>query len=110
MRLAGRLSRFMRRGLVVGQLSAEVVDDFLTDLHAHHGSSRPTAKSLGWLVEYLRQAGVVPAPVVAAPWSREEKLAARYRRFLVDERTLCPQDGDRPGANGAAVPGRAFRP
>ena len=40
MRLAQRLSRFLeQRGLEARQLSAEVVDDFFTDLHAHHGSS-----------------------------------------------------------------------
>src|SRR6266571_2764853 len=90
MRLAGRLSRFLgQRGLAVGQLTAEVVDDFLTELHAHHGSSRPTAKSLGWLVEYLREAGVTPVPLPAAPRSWGEELTGRYRRYLVDERGLA---------------------
>ena len=90
MRLAGRLSRFLeQRGLAAGQLGAEVVDDFFADLRAHHGSSWPTPKSLGWLVEYMREVGVAPAPIPAPARSPEEELAGRYRRYLVDERGLA---------------------
>jgi hypothetical protein len=50
MYLVGRLSRFLeRRGLAASQLTTEVVNEFFADLHAHHGSSWPTPKSLGWL-------------------------------------------------------------
>ena len=49
----------------------------------------PTARSLGWLVEYLREAGVAPVPLPPAPRSWEEELAGRYRRYLVDERGLA---------------------
>jgi site-specific recombinase XerD len=90
MRLAGRLSCFLGlRGLAVGQLSTEVVEEFFADLHAHHGSSWPTPKSLGWLVDYLREAGVAPVPLPVPPRSWEEELAGRYRRYLVDERGLA---------------------
>jgi integrase/recombinase XerD len=89
MRLAGRLSRFLQqRGLAAGQLSAEVAEEFFADLHARRGSGWPVPGSLGWLVEYLRQAGVAPVPVPAAPRSAEEVLVSRYRRYLVDERGL----------------------
>ena len=63
MRPVARLSRYLQqRGLAPGQLSAEVVEEFFADLRAHHGSSWPTPKPLVWLVEYLRVAGVAPAP------------------------------------------------
>src|SRR5258707_2151851 len=75
MRLAGRLSRFLeKRGLAAGQLSAQVVDEFFADLHAHHGSSWPTPKSLGWLVEDMREGGGAPAPIPAPARSPEEEL------------------------------------
>jgi hypothetical protein len=89
MRLAGRLSRFLQqRELVPSLLSAEVVEDFFAGLHAHRGSRWPTPKSLGWLVEYLREAGVAPVPLPAPPRSPEKELVGRYRRYLVDERAL----------------------
>jgi site-specific recombinase XerD len=90
MRLAGRLSRFLgQRELAAGQLSVRVVEDFFAELHARRGSRWPTPKSLGWLVEYLRETGVVPVPLPAPPRSWEEELAGRYRRYLVDERGLA---------------------
>jgi integrase/recombinase XerD len=90
MRLAGRLSRFLgQRGLAAGELSPQVVEDFFADLHARRESRWPTPKSLGWLVEYLREIGVAPVPLPAPPRSWEEELAGRYRRYLVDERGLA---------------------
>ena len=88
-RIVGDGSWFLQqRELAAGQLSAEVVEDFFAGLHADRGSRWQTPKSLGWLVEYLREAGVAPAPFPAPPRSPEEELAGRYRRYLVDERGL----------------------
>jgi integrase/recombinase XerD len=90
MRLAGRLSRFLgRRRLAAGQLSAQVVEDFFADLRSRCASRQPTPKSVGWLVEYLREIGVVPVPLPAPARSWEEELTGRYRRYLVDERGLA---------------------
>lgn len=90
MEVVGRLSRFLlSRGLVLDDLSEQVVEEFFADLHVNHGSSWPTAKSLGWLVEYLHEIEVMPAPQPIPPQSRNEELLERYRRYLVDERGLA---------------------
>jgi site-specific recombinase XerD len=44
---------------------------------------------LVWLVEYLRDVGVTPAPLPAPRQSWEEELVVRYRRYLLDERGLA---------------------
>lgn len=89
MYLVGRLSRFLeRRGLAASQLTTKVVNEFFADLHAHHGSSWPTPKSLGWLVDYLREVGVTPTLPPVPAESAQEELVDRYRSYLVDERGL----------------------
>lgn len=90
MKLVGRLSRFLhQRGLAASELSAEVVEEFFSDLHAHHGSSWPTSKAFVWLVEYLREVGVTPEPTPPLPQSSEGLLVDRYRQYLLDERGLA---------------------
>ncbi|MGH9249310.1 MAG: site-specific integrase [Acidimicrobiales bacterium] len=90
MQLVGRLSRFLQqRGLGASELNAEVLEEFFEDLHAHHGSSWPTPKSLAWLVEYLREVGVTPATASPSPKSAQEELIERYRAYLVEERGLA---------------------
>jgi integrase/recombinase XerD len=90
MQLVARLSRFLqRRGLEASDLSAEVVEEFFENLHAHHGSSWPTPKSFGWLIEYLTELGVMAAAPRPAPPSAQEELVDRYRRYLVEERGLA---------------------
>lgn len=92
LQLVGRLSRFMRdRSLAPDELTAEVLEEFFGDLHAHHGSSWPTPKSFTWLVDYLSDVGVVPAPVPPAAQSAEEELVRRFGRYLLDERGLAPK-------------------
>lgn len=49
MQLVGRLRRFLdQRKLAADDLTAEVVEEFFDDLHAHHGSSWPRSRSGGW--------------------------------------------------------------
>lgn len=92
MELVGKLSRFLqRRMLRPSEISPEVIEEFL---HADWGkrrTPRPTSKTLTWLVAYLRDIGVVSAPVPPLPHSREERLAERYRGYLVAERGLAPE-------------------
>ncbi|MDQ6909169.1 MAG: site-specific integrase [Actinomycetota bacterium] len=92
MQLVARLSRFLQaRDLGASELSPAVVEEFFKDLHAHHGSSWPTPKAFVWLVEYLRDLGVVPTPVSPPPQPGQEELIHRYRRYLLNERGLAPK-------------------
>jgi integrase/recombinase XerD len=89
MQLVGRLSRFLeQRGLAASELTAEVVEEFFKELRAHRRSFCPTPKSFVWLVEYLRDVGVVPPPLPPSPQSWQEEVVDRYRRYLLDERGL----------------------
>lgn len=87
-----RLSGFLdERGLVTNHLSPEVVEEFFAAVRTERRSSRPTAKTLAWVVPYLRDAGVTSGPVVARPQlSRDEELVGRYQRYLREERGLAP--------------------
>jgi integrase/recombinase XerD len=89
MQLVARFSRFLQeRGRIAGEVSAEVVEEFFADLHAHHGSSWPTPKAFVWLVEYLKDVGIaISAP--AGAQSAEEAVVGRFRRYLLDERGLA---------------------
>jgi hypothetical protein len=90
MQVVGRLSRFLQqRGLAARELDAGVLEEFFDNLHTHHGSSWPTAKSLAWLVDYLRLVGVTPATPASLPKSAQEELIDRYRTYLVKERGLA---------------------
>lgn len=89
--LAGGLTRFLlRRGLAASDLSPELIEQFIAALRAKNRSWRPTAKSLSWLVGYLAEIGVPPAPVAAQELSGEELLIERYRAYLMVERGLEP--------------------
>lgn len=90
MQLVGRLSRFLeQRRLRANQLTPNVMEEFFRHLHTYHGPSWPTARSLAWLAEYMRDVGEVPAPMVPPPGSPEEELIRRYRGYLADERGLA---------------------
>jgi site-specific recombinase XerD len=92
MELAGRLSRFLqRRGLGTRQLTGEVIEEFLRAVRPKGGPARRTPKALAWLVTYLRDIAVVPAPIPPRPQSGAEELVERYRSYLVVERGLAPE-------------------
>jgi site-specific recombinase XerD len=91
LQLAGQLSRFLeRRGLAAGELSLEAIEQFVSAVRAKNSSWRPTSKSLSWLVDYLRDIGVAPAPVVPPARSGQQELIERYREYLTVERGLEP--------------------
>lgn len=88
LQLVARFSRFLRaRGLAAHELSADVVEEFFADLHAHHGSSWPTPKAFAWLVEYLNEVGIATSAPPGVH-SAEEEVVGRFRRYLLEERGL----------------------
>lgn len=89
--LAGGLSRFLhRRGLAAADVSPEVIEQFLAALRAKNSSWRPTARSLSWLIDYLRQIGVAASPAVPGERTGQQELVERYRDYLTVERGLEP--------------------
>jgi len=89
--LAGGLSTFLhRRGLAAGDLSSELIEQYLAALRAKNRSWRPTARSLSWLVDYLQEIGVATAPAAARQRSGQQVLIERYRDYLTVERGLEP--------------------
>src|SRR2546429_10027697 len=66
--LAGGLSKFLhRRGLGAADVEPGVIEQFVAALRAKNSSGRPTARSLSWLVDYMRQIGVAGGPPQGAP-------------------------------------------
>jgi site-specific recombinase XerD len=98
MKLTAELSDWLgRRGLGVTSLTAEVVEGFVVEVRGKGGWFQPTSKSLTWLVDYLRRGGALPVPALAPPCSVLERVAERYRRYLLDERGLTEEASDRYG-------------
>jgi site-specific recombinase XerD len=88
---AGNFSKFLlRRGANVSDVTPELIEEFVGALRAKNRSWRPTSKRLSWLVEYLRDVGVITAPVAAGPRTVQEVLLDRYGRYLATERGLEP--------------------
>ncbi len=89
--LAGGLSKFLlRRGLAATDLSPDLIEQFVAALRAKNRSWRPTARSLSWLVDYLREIGVVTAPAAPRERSGQQALIEHYRDYLTVERGLEP--------------------
>jgi integrase/recombinase XerD len=90
LKLMGRLSCWMQvKGVDVGELSGDVVQDFLGTMREGGGWWQPTARTLDSLLEYLRAAGVVPRPVPPAAVTPTEELIARFMHYLLSERGLA---------------------
>ena len=90
--LAGGLSKFLhRRGLAAVDVEPGVIEQFVAALRAKNSSWRPTARSLSWLVDYLRQIGVAsPRRLLLASGPDQQELIERYRDYLRVERGLEP--------------------
>lgn len=89
-RLAAHLSRWMQeRGLEVGQLTSDRIDEFLVERRATH-TNRYSRRSLGTLLGFLNQLGVLPVAESSQP-PMPELLAKEFERYLVSERGLLPR-------------------
>ena len=93
MQWARRLSVFLAtKGVAPAELSSEVLEEFLAGARAKRKSSRPTSKTLAWVLPFLRDKGVVSRHVAARPVSSpDEELLERYQQYLLEERSLAPE-------------------
>jgi len=92
MSLVSGLSWWMeQRELGAEDISPEVLEEFLRSVCAKARSFQPTVRTLAWLLEHLRQQGLVNPVTVPSPPSMQEELIDRYRRYVVEERGLTKE-------------------
>jgi integrase/recombinase XerD len=94
-RLLADLSAWLEReGLEPGALSPMEVDRFLTGRRAAGHTRYASAKAIRPPLEYLRGLGMVPEAPEVEPDTPIDRLLARYRRYLLVERSLAPTTAD----------------
>lgn len=111
----GQVGRWLEQtGVEVGQLDEQRMLDFLAARRSAGGRGVPGQRAMRPLLSYLREAGLVPAPVpVATPVAL---LLQEYRRWMVAERGLAPmtvlryERTARHFLDGHAVVGGELRP
>ncbi len=94
LQLAAHLSRWLQaRGLGPGDLTGPVLKQFLVDRrrdYRNHYSIQALDPTLG----YLRRVGAAPAADPSAPGGVGEELLARFRRYLLLERSVSVRVAD----------------
>ena len=86
--LMAHLSRWLdEHGSGVGDLTAEVVEQFFVEFRAHHRWCR-SSRSLAPVLEHLRAIEVVAAAEVEPAQNAEEELLASFQHYLRDQRGL----------------------
>jgi len=90
LRLMAHVSRWMlARGLEVGDLTPDRVEEFLVARREDGYVLWRSAKGVSPLLSYLHRLGVVPAPEPIGPVTPAEHLLDRFDRYLREERGLC---------------------
>lgn len=90
LRLLADLSSWLEReGLKPEALSGSEIERFLADRRAAGQVRYASARAIRRPLEYLRALGVVPEVVPSEPATPLEQLLARYRRYLITERSLA---------------------
>jgi integrase/recombinase XerD len=88
LQLAAHLSRWLQaRGLRPDELTGSVIAEFLIDRRRDY-SNLYSLQALGPTLRYLRRMGVAPAADSAVPVGAEEELLARFRQYLLLERSV----------------------
>ena len=77
------------RGLAVGDLTPEVVEEFLIARRGRYSNLR-SVRALAPLLRYLRGRGAVPAAPVVPPVGAAAVLAERFAAYLSTQRGLAP--------------------
>lgn len=88
LQLAAHLSRWLQaRGLGPGDLSGPVLTKFLVDRRREY-SNHYSIQALGPTLGCLRRVGAAPAADPRSPVGAAEELLARFRRYLLLERSV----------------------
>jgi len=90
LRLMAHVSRWLAgEGLEAAALTAERVEAFCVARRGKGYRGLRTTKALAPLRGFLQQQGALPQLAARAPAGEDERLLARYRDYLVDERGLA---------------------
>lgn len=89
LQLAAHLSRWLHtRGLGAAELTGSVIAEFLAERRRDY-TSLYSLQALSPTLAYLRRLGVAPPAAAArAPVSADEQLLARFRHYLLVERSV----------------------
>lgn len=88
-RLLGHVSRWLEaRGQDAAALDEAAGEEFLAWRRAAGRSARLRIGTLKPLLDYLRETGATPPPVVVPPTTEADALLARYASYLASERGL----------------------
>lgn len=88
LQLAAHLSRWLQaRGLSPVDLTGPVLTEFLVDRRRDY-SSHYSLQALDPTLGYLRRVGVAPAAVPTVPVGTSEQVLARFRGYLLTERSV----------------------
>jgi site-specific recombinase XerD len=91
-RLMGHFSRWMvSQGLAADALSDAAVQRYCRYRKSKGYTARLKPSSLGRLLSFLRDEGVLVEPLPAAPTGPDELLVARYEAWLANERGLVEE-------------------
>jgi hypothetical protein len=90
LRLMADVSRWLaEHELGAGDLAVSVVERFATERRAAGRARYLSSRALGPLLGYLRELGVTPLAVPAAPSTPAEVLIGRYSLYLLERRGLA---------------------
>lgn len=90
LRLMAHVSRWLTsKGLDVGELTPERIDEFLVARRDAGYNQWCSLKGVAPLLANLRRLGVVPLPKRTSPTSPAEQLLEEYHTYLVEERGLA---------------------
>jgi site-specific recombinase XerD len=88
LQLAAHLSRWLQaRGLGPDELTGPVITEFLVDRRRDY-RNHYSLQALGPALGFLRRIGVAPAAEPTAPVGADEELLARFRTYLLVERSI----------------------
>jgi len=88
LQLAAHLSRWLQaRALGPGELTGSVIAEFLVERRRDY-SNLYSLQALGPTLGYLRRTGLAPAADPTVPVGADEELLARFRHYLLVERSV----------------------